>query len=65
MSDHAPELEWPAHERPWGGVKDILYGSVRRSFTRILSNNCSLAPLAHRLQVRPEQHSDSTARIPG
>jgi hypothetical protein len=34
MSDHAPELvEWPpiTHDRPWGGVKDILYGSVRPS----------------------------------
>ncbi|KAG0654349.1 hypothetical protein C6P46_001788 [Rhodotorula mucilaginosa] len=31
MSDHAPELvEWPpiTHDRPWGGVKDILYGSA-------------------------------------
>lgn len=48
MADHAPELELPgagaASERPWGGLKDVLYGSVSLRLPAARMSPISLAP---------------------
>ncbi|GAA5880554.1 hypothetical protein JCM3774_002007 [Rhodotorula dairenensis] len=50
MSDHAPELELQTG-RPWGGVKDVLYGSAAGIASRAVEHPLDLTKV--RLQSQP------------
>ncbi|BGP55926.1 hypothetical protein JCM8202_005269 [Rhodotorula sphaerocarpa] len=64
MADHAPELELPgagaASERPWGGLKDVLYGSAAGIASRAVEHPFDLTKV--RLQSQP---LDRPARYTG
>ncbi|GAA5987630.1 hypothetical protein JCM10908_007144 [Rhodotorula pacifica] len=52
MSDHAPELKLHGSgERPWGGLKDILYGSAAGIASRAVEHPLDLTKV--RLQSQP------------